>query len=83
MKFKRHMSKLNVFLWLTVKCYSEFSRNNHRRCFIRTPFLQDTSRKLLLSFYKKMLTNVKNVRQMEVQIRFIYGEKKGKHEKYK
>ena len=52
------MSKLDVFLWLTVKCYSEVSRSSHRRCSIRTPFLQNTSRRLLLSFYKKMLTNL-------------------------
>ena len=45
-----HMSKLDVFLWLTVKCYSEVSRSSHRRCSIRTPFLQGTSRRLLLSF---------------------------------
>ena len=57
------MSKLVVFLWLTVKCYSEVSRSSHRRCSIRTPFLQNTSRRLLLSFYKKILTNLKNVRQ--------------------
>ena len=74
-----HMSKLDVFLWLTVKCYSEVSRSSHRRCSIRTPFLQNTSRWLLLSFHKKILTNVKNGRQKKVQKRFIYGEKKGKY----
>ena len=26
LKFKRHMSKLDVFLWLTVRCYSEVCR---------------------------------------------------------
>ena len=70
------MSKLDVFLWLTVKCYSEVSRSSHRRCSIRTPFLQNISRQLLLSFYKKILTNVMNVRQTKEQKRFIYGEKK-------
>ena len=31
MKQKRHMSTLDVFIWLTVKSYSELSRNSHRR----------------------------------------------------
>ena len=70
------MSKLDDFLWLTVKCYSEVSRSSHRRCSIRTPFPQNTSRRLLLSFYKKILTNLKNFRQIKVQKRFIYGEKR-------
>ena len=70
------MSKLDVFAWLTVKCYSEVSRSSHRRRSIRTPFLQNTSRGLLLSFLKKILTNLKNVRQTKVQKRFFYGEKK-------
>ena len=115
------MSKLDVFLWLTVKCYSEVSRSSHRSfsvrkvlleisqnspektCvrasflrpatllgkrlwyryflvnfarFLRTPFPQNTSRRLLLSFYKKILTNLMSVRQTKVQKRFIYGEKK-------
>ena len=43
---------------------------------IRTPFLENTSRWLLLSFHKKILTNLKNVRQMKVQKRFIYGKKR-------
>ena len=72
----KDMAKLEVFLWLTVKCYSEASRSSHRRCSIRTHFLQNTSRRLLLSFYKKILINAKNVRQTKVQKRFIYGEKK-------
>ena len=69
-------SKLDVFLWLTVKCHSEVPRSSYQRCSIRTPFLQNTSRRLLLSFYKKIFTNVKNVRQTKVQKVFIYREKK-------
>ena len=68
------MSKLDVFLWLTVKYYSVVSR---RRCSIRTPFLQDTSRRLFLSFYEKILTNVNNVRQTKVQ-KDSFTEKKRK-----
>ena len=42
----------------------------------RTPFLQSTSRRLFLSFCKKILANLNNVRQTKVQKRFIYVEKK-------
>ena len=63
------MSKLDVFLWLTY-CHSEVSRSSHWRCSLRTP------RRLLLSFYNKILKNLKNVRQIKVQKRFIDGEKK-------
>ena len=106
-KFKRYMSKLDAFLWLTVKSYSEVSRISHWRCSVRkvfleilqssqenncarvcfllklqafkhlrTPFLQNTSIRLLLSFYKKVLTNLKNIRQTKAQKRFISGAKK-------
>ena len=44
--------------------------------FLKGFFLQNTSTRLLLSFYKKILRNSKNVRQTKVQKRFIYGEKK-------
>ena len=69
------MSKLDVLLWLT-NCYSEVSRGRYRRCSVRTPFLQNTSRLLLLHFCKEILTNLKNVRQTKVPKRFTYGEKK-------
>ena len=57
-------------------CYSEVFRSSHQSCSLRTPFLQNTSRRLLLSFYKKILTNLLIVKQTKVQKRFIYGEKK-------
>ena len=60
-------------------CYSEVFRSSHQSCSLRTPFLQNTFRRLLLSFYKKILTNLQNVRQTKAQKRFIYGEKKAKH----
>ena len=44
--------------------------------FLRTPFLQNTSRQLLLSCYRNILTNLKNVKQTKVQKRFNYGAKK-------
>ena len=44
---------------------------------LRTPFLQNTSRRLLLNFYKKILTNVKNVTQTKVQ-KHSFTEKKRK-----
>ena len=110
------MSKLDVFLWLTLnKCYSEVLKSSHRwcsvkkgvlrnfarftgrhlcqslffnswhRCFpvnfaklLRTPFQQDTSRRLLLSFYKKILTNLKNLRQTKIQKRIHLRRKKRK-----
>ena len=110
------MSKLDVFLWLTLnKCYSEVLKSSHRwcsvkkgvlrnfarftgrhlcqslffnswhRCFpvnfaklLRTPFQQDTSRRLLLSFYKKILTNLKNLRQTKIQKRIQKKKKKRK-----
>ena len=53
------MPKLDVFLWLTAKCYNEVFRSSRRRYSIRTPFLQKISRRLLLSFYKKILKNLK------------------------
>ena len=111
------MSKLDVFLWLTLnKCYREVPKGSHRWCsvkkgvlrnfarftgrhlcqslflnswqrcfpvnfakFLRTPFQQDTSRRLLLSFYKKILTNLKNVRQTKIQKRIHLRRKKGKY----
>ena len=76
-RFKRNLkdkSNLNVFLWLTY-CHSEVSRSSDRRYSLRTPFLQNTSRRLLLNIYKKILTNLKNARQTKVQKGFIYGEK--------
>ena len=71
------MSKLDFLLWRT-NCYSEVSRGHYRRCSVRTPFLQNTSRLLLLHFCKDKfnMTNLKNVRQTKVPKRFIYGEKK-------
>ena len=48
-------------------CYSEVFRSSHQSCSLRTPFLQNTSRRLLLSFYKKILTNLKIVRQTKVK----------------
>ena len=110
------MSKLDVFLWLTLnKCYSEVLKSSHRWCsvkkgvlrnfarftgrhlcqslffnswhrcfpvnfakFLRTPFQQDTSRQLLLSFYKKILTNLKNLRQTKIQKRIHLRRKKRK-----
>ena len=72
------MSKLDLFLWLNVKCYSEVSRSSHRRCSIRTPFLQNTSKRPLLSFYKKILTNVKNVIQTKVQFEMLKFTKRPK-----
>ena len=30
-KFRRHVSKLDVFIWLTVKCYSEVSAKRYWR----------------------------------------------------
>ena len=70
------MSKLDAFLWLTVKGYIEVSTSSYLRCPIRTPFLQNTSRRLPLSFYKKISTNLRNIIQTKVQKRIIYGEKK-------
>ena len=67
---------LDVFLWLTVKSYREVSESSHRRCSIRAPFLQNTPGWLLLNFHKKVLTNVRNVRERKAQKRFTYGEKK-------
>ena len=110
------MSKLDVFLWLTLnKCCSEVPKSSHRwcsvkkgvlrnfarftgrhlcqslffnswhRCFpvnfaklLRTPFQQDTSRRLLLSFYKKILTNLKNLRQTKIQKRIHLRRRKRK-----
>ena len=43
---------------------------------LKTPFLQNTSRRLLLSFYRKILTNLKNVRQTKVQKGLIYRERR-------
>ena len=60
-------------------CYSEVFRSSQQSCCLRTPFLQNTSRRLLLNFYKKILTNLQIVRQSKVQKRFMYGEKKTKH----
>ena len=34
------MSKLDVFAWLIVKCYSKVPRSSHRRCPIRPPFTE-------------------------------------------
>ena len=65
------LHKIRCFIWLT-NFYGEISRSSHRRFSLRTPFLQNTSRRLLLRFYQKILTNLKNIRQK----RFIYGEKK-------
>ena len=70
------MSKLDVFLWLTVKGYIEVSTSSYLRCTIRTPFLQNTSRQLHLSLYKKISANLRNIIQTKVQKRIIYGEKK-------
>ena len=53
MKFKRHMSKLDVFLRLTY-CHGKVSGSSHRMCSLRTSFLQNNSKRLLLRFYKKM-----------------------------
>ena len=64
------MSKLEVFLLLTLKCYSENSE-----VLYKNTFLENTSIQLLLRFYKKILTNLKNVRRTKVQKRFIYWEK--------
>ena len=58
---------------------SEVFRSSHQSYSLRTPFLQNTSRRLLLNFYKKILTNLYIVRQTKVQKRFMYGEKKAKH----
>ena len=57
-KFKRRMPKLDVFLQLTY-CHTEVSRSSHRRCLVSTPFLQETSRRLLLSSLKKIFTNLR------------------------
>ena len=77
MKFKRHMSKLDVFIQL-IYCRGEVSRSSNRRCSLKTSFPHNTSRRLLLSFYKKILINLKNARHAKVQKRFLYGEKKSK-----
>ena len=34
-KFKRNMSKWDLFLWLTVKCYSEVSTNRYWKIFFK------------------------------------------------
>ena len=57
-------------------CYREFFGSSHQRCSLGTPFLQKTSRRLLLSFYEKILTNLLIDKQTKVQKRFIYAEKK-------
>ena len=34
------MSKLDVFLWLTVKCYSEVSGSSHQSCSVKKVLLE-------------------------------------------
>ena len=75
MKIKRHMSKLDVFLWFTVKCYSEVFRSSHRRCFIRTPFRKSTSRRL-----QKNIDKFKECQTNESTEKIHLPGEKGKHE---
>ena len=47
------MSKLDVFPWLTVKCYGEIFRSNKQRCSIRAPFSTEQLQTILSEFLQK------------------------------
>ena len=60
-------------------CYGEVFRSSHQGCSLRTPFLQHTSRRLLLSFYQKDIDNFIDCQTNESTKKIHIWRKKAKH----